>query len=62
MTHDELVDLLHEKGFISGWALSEETLTHWDNEEDPPAPLVRPKTDEPVAEEPVDDLVEGEQP
>jgi hypothetical protein len=47
MTHDELVDLLHEKGFISGWALSGETLTHWDNDQDPPAPLTRPEaTDE----------------
>lgn len=34
--------LLLDKGFDSGWVLSEETLQVWDNEENPPAPLKRP--------------------
>jgi hypothetical protein len=51
------VQLLIDSGFDDGWALSEETLVLWEHEQEPPAPLVRPKMDEPV-----DDLVEGEQP
>ena len=53
MTPYELCELLQDKGFSSGWAMIGETLTLWEHEEDPPAPLARPQTDEPV---------EGEQP
>jgi hypothetical protein len=42
MTHEELKELLLEKGFDSGWALSGETLILWQHDIDPPAPLVRP--------------------
>lgn len=42
MTHIELCDLLHNKSFNSGWTLEGETLTTWEHDEDPPAPLVRP--------------------
>jgi hypothetical protein len=48
-----LVQLLLDAGFIDGWAMAGETLTIWEHEEDPPAPLTRPQTDEPL---------EGEQP
>jgi hypothetical protein len=54
--------LLLDCGFADGWAMTEEKLILWEHEEDPPAPLVRPQTDEPVAEEPVDEPSEGEQP
>jgi hypothetical protein len=49
--------LLLDNGFTDGWAMTEEKLILWEHDADPPAPLVRPKTDEPT-EEPV----EGEQP
>jgi hypothetical protein len=51
------VQLLIDSGFDDGWALSEETLVLWEHDEDPPAPLVRPQT-----EEPVDESAGGEQP
>jgi hypothetical protein len=58
MNHEELCELLQDQGFDSGWVLEGEVLTRWEHEEDPPAPLVRPQTDEPVVDEPL----EGEQP
>jgi hypothetical protein len=57
ITPSPMHQLLLDAGYDSGWAMTGETLTIWEHEEDPPAPLVRPQTDEPV-----DDLVEGEQP
>ena len=56
MKHKELCDLLYDAGFEDGWTLQDLILTTWEHEADPPEPLTRPKT-----EEPVDDLVEGEQ-
>jgi len=39
--------LLLDKGFESGWVLSEETLQVWEHDIEPPAPLTRPEaTDE----------------
>lgn len=43
MTHNELVQILHDAGFTSGWVLSGETLLHWEHDVDPPAPLTRPE-------------------
>jgi len=43
MTHDELLQLLADLGFSTGWALSGETLVLWEHEVDPPLPLVRPE-------------------
>ena len=43
MTHTELVKLLIDAGFESGWALGGETLVLWEHDEDPPAPLTRPE-------------------
>ena len=43
MTHDELMQLLLDNGYGSGWAISGETLILWEHEEEPPAPLVRPE-------------------
>ena len=37
-----MVQLLLDAGFDSGWALVADTLTLWEHEEDPPAPLTRP--------------------
>lgn len=42
MNHEELKELLNEKGFIDGWALNGEQLVLWFHDEDPPAPLTRP--------------------
>jgi hypothetical protein len=44
MTHDELLQLLADSGFSTGWVLSGETLVLWEHEVDPPSPLVRPDT------------------
>ena len=37
-----MVQLLLDAGFTDGWAISEDVLTLWEHEEEPPAPLVRP--------------------
>jgi hypothetical protein len=42
MTHEELLKLLSDKGFDSGWVLTGETLVYWEHDQDPPAPLTRP--------------------
>ena len=42
-----MVQLLKDKNFDSGWAMVEEKLVLWEHDQDPPAPLTRPKaTDE----------------
>ena len=42
-----MVQLLLDKGFDSGWVLSDEKLILWEHKENPPAPLTRPEpTDE----------------
>ena len=47
MTHDELLQLLANNGFVTGWVLTGEQLTLWEHDTDPPAPLTRPEvTDE----------------
>lgn len=43
MNHVDLVELLYSNGFHSGWTLEAETLTGWEHDEDPPAPLTRPE-------------------
>jgi hypothetical protein len=43
MTHKELIDLLIEKGFTEGWALSGTDLVIWEHEENPPKPLKKPE-------------------
>ena len=47
MSHEELVQLLADAGFDSGWVIAGDTLTLWQHDQDPPAPLTRPEaTDE----------------
>lgn len=41
--HMELVQLLTDAGFDSGWALNDTELVIWEHEADPPAPLTRPE-------------------
>ena len=43
MTHRQLVELLENAGFTSGWVLSGDQLVLWEHDEDPPAPLTRPE-------------------
>ena len=40
--HEELIEMLLAAGFNSGWVLTGETLTLWEHETNPPAPLIRP--------------------
>jgi hypothetical protein len=42
MSHKDLLQLLADAGFETGWALLGETLTVWEHDTDPPAPLTRP--------------------
>ena len=42
MNHQELVQLLLDAGFNSGWALQGEILILWEHTENPPKPLVKP--------------------
>lgn len=49
MTHEELCELIREQGFDSGWTLEGETLTLWEHDEDPPAPLTRPEASDDLA-------------
>jgi hypothetical protein len=42
MTHQKLIELLLAEGFNEGWTIEGETLTGWEHEQDPPAPLTRP--------------------
>jgi hypothetical protein len=37
-----MVQLLLDKGFDSGWVLSDEKLILWEHDENPPKPLVKP--------------------
>jgi hypothetical protein len=47
MSHEQLTQLLQDKGFEDGWCLMGDTLTLWFHDQDPPAPLTRPEaTDE----------------
>ena len=41
--------LLLDNGYSDGWAMSEETLLVWEHDEDPPAPLTRPKASDDLA-------------
>jgi hypothetical protein len=42
--------LLLDAGYDSGWAMTGETLTIWEHDEDPPAPLTRPEASDVVAD------------
>jgi hypothetical protein len=42
--------LLLDNGYTDGWAMTEETLILWEHDEDPPAPLTRPKASDVVAD------------
>ena len=42
MTHDELLQLLADAGFNTGWVLTGEELTLWEHDANPPTPLTRP--------------------
>jgi hypothetical protein len=49
MTHEQLVQLLLDAGFNTGWALTGETLTLWEHAENPPKPLIKPNEVAPTA-------------
>jgi hypothetical protein len=42
MSHEELLQLLAESGFETGWVLNGQRLIVWEHETEPPTPLVRP--------------------
>ena len=43
MTNDDLVQLLLDAGFDSGWVIAGTELVLWEHQDDPPAPLTRPE-------------------
>ena len=46
MTHIELMQLLIDAGYQTGWVLTGDILTLWEHDENPPAPLQRPSNAE----------------
>jgi len=47
MTTEEIMALLVDAGFTTGWSLVGTELALWEHDQDPPAPLTRPEvTDE----------------
>ena len=42
MNQQELIELLTDAGYDTGWAMNGEVLVLWEHEEEPPAPLTRP--------------------
>jgi hypothetical protein len=42
--------LLIDHGYDSGWAMTGETLVLWEHDEDPPAPLTRPRVNDDLAD------------
>jgi hypothetical protein len=47
MTTEEIMAMLVDAGFTTGWSLVGNELALWEHEQDPPAPLTRPEaTDE----------------
>jgi hypothetical protein len=47
MITQPMVQLLLDAGFENGWALSGDVLILWEHDDEPPAPLTRPKPTEP---------------
>jgi hypothetical protein len=47
MSNEEIIELLLNSGFETGWAISGDNLILWEHEADPPSPLVRPEPTEP---------------
>ena len=47
ITNNEMVQLLLDNGYDSGWAMTEETLILWEHDDEPPTPLTRPEPIEP---------------
>ena len=50
MITPSFVQLLLNAGFTDGWAMADETLTLWEHDADPPAPLTRPKAKDDLAD------------
>ena len=48
MTHQELLQLLADSGFDTGWVLNDKQLVLWEHDAEPPAPLTRPEPTEPL--------------
>ena len=42
MTQQEMIDLLTNAGYNTGFALNGDVLVLWEHKENPPAPLTRP--------------------
>ena len=47
MTDQEIITLLQNAGFNSGWVVSGGELCIWEHEENPPSPLTRPVQEAP---------------
>ena len=46
MRIEEIMKMLIDAGFDSGWSLNGTDLILWEHDEDPPAPLERPEATE----------------
>jgi hypothetical protein len=43
MTHEEIIKMLLDNGFETGWVLQGTILVLWEHDTEPPTPLKRPK-------------------
>lgn len=43
MNHKEIIELLLDAGFDTGWVLSGTDLIVWEHETEPPSPLTKPE-------------------
>ena len=50
ITPSPMHQLLLDNGFTDGWVLTGETLTIWEHDADPPAPLTRPEAQDDLAD------------
>ena len=50
MTHEELLQLLADEGFNTGWVVCDGELKVWEHDEDPPSPLTRPEVQNDLAD------------
>ena len=50
MTHEELLELLINAGYETGWVVSDGQLRIWEHDADPPAPLTRPEVSDDLAD------------
>ena len=47
--HNQVIQLLQDAGFDSGWVVADGKLMLWEHKENPPKPLIKPDEIAPIA-------------